>query len=50
VVKDTQVKEVVQTIIKANQTGKAGDGKIFVVPLGDAVRVRTAEKGAKAIG
>jgi nitrogen regulatory protein PII 2 len=49
VVKDNQVKEVVQAIIQANQTGKAGDGKIFVVPLSDAVRVRTADKGAKAI-
>jgi len=49
VVKDNQVKEVVQTIIAANRTGKPGDGKIFVVPLTDAVRVRTAEKGAKAI-
>ncbi len=49
VVPDKQVKEVVQALIAANQTGKPGDGKIFVVPLGDAVRVRTGEKGAKAI-
>ena len=49
VVKDNQVKDVVQAIMAANRTGKPGDGKIFVVPLGDAVRVRTAEKGAKAI-
>jgi len=49
VVPDKKVKEVVQSLITANQTGSAGDGKIFVVPLGDAVRVRTGEKGAKAI-
>lgn len=48
-VKDSQVKEVVQAIIAANQTGKPGDGKIFVMPLVDAIRVRTGEKGAKAI-
>ncbi|MEW6501540.1 MAG: P-II family nitrogen regulator [Thermodesulfobacteriota bacterium] len=50
VVKDNQVQDVVQAIIAVNQTGKAGDGKIFVVPLKDAVRVRTGEKGSKAIG
>lgn len=49
IVNDNQVKEVVQAIIAANQTGKAGDGKIFVMPMADAVRVRTGEKGAKAI-
>jgi nitrogen regulatory protein PII 2 len=49
VVPDKKVKEVVRAIIAANQTGRPGDGKIFVLPLADAVRVRTAEKGAKAI-
>jgi nitrogen regulatory protein PII 2 len=49
VVKDKEVKEVVQAIIEANQTGRPGDGKIFIVPLSDAVRVRTGEQGAKAI-
>jgi len=49
VVPDKKVKEVVRAITAANQTGKAGDGKIFVLPLADAVRVRTGEKGAKAI-
>jgi nitrogen regulatory protein PII 2 len=49
VVPDKKVKEVVRAIIDANQTGKAGDGKVFVLPLADAVRVRTGEKGAKAI-
>jgi len=49
VVKDNQVKAVVKALIEANQTGRPGDGKIFVVPLGDAIRVRTGEKGARAI-
>ncbi len=49
VVKDELVDDVVQAIITINKTGKPGDGKIFVLPLGDAVRVRTGEKGAKAI-
>jgi nitrogen regulatory protein PII 2 len=49
VVEDDQVQGLVQAIIQANQTGKPGDGKIFVLPIGDAVRVRTAEKGAAAI-
>jgi len=46
---DDQVKDVVETLIKTNQTGKPGDGKIFVLPISDAVRVRTGESGAKAI-
>ena len=46
---DDLVKEVVQTIITTNQTGKPGDGKIFILPLAAAVRVSTGEVGAKAI-
>ena len=49
VVDDNQVDNVVETIIKTNQTGKPGDGKIFVMPVPDAVRVRTGETAAKAI-
>jgi len=49
VVEDNQVEDVVQAIIKVNQTGKPGDGKIFVMPVMDAVRVRTAEQGEAAI-
>ena len=49
VVEDDQVQDIVQAIIAANKTGKPGDGKIFVLPVMDAVRVRTAEKGAAAI-
>jgi len=43
------VDDIIQTIIETNQTGKPGDGKIFVLPVADAVRVRTGEKGAKSI-
>ncbi|MFA6465575.1 MAG: P-II family nitrogen regulator [Desulfurivibrionaceae bacterium] len=35
--------------MNTNQTGMPGDGKVFVLPLGDAVRVRTGETGIKAI-
>jgi nitrogen regulatory protein PII 2 len=45
VVPDELVDRTVNTIIKVNQTGKSGDGKIFVVPCLDAVRVRTGESG-----
>jgi len=49
VVKDELVPSVVQAIIDTNKTGKPGDGKIFVLPMGDAVRVRTGERGEKSI-
>jgi nitrogen regulatory protein PII 2 len=49
VVEDSQVSCVIDTIVNTNQTGMPGDGKIFVLPLGDAVRVRTGEAGEKAI-
>jgi len=46
---DDQVEGVVETIINTNQSGKPGDGKIFVLPIPDAVRVRTGELGTRAI-
>ena len=49
VVEDKQVACVVQTIININQTGMPGDGKVFVLPISDAVRVRTGEMGVKSI-
>ena len=49
VVPDEVVTMVVKSIIKVNQTGKAGDGKIFVLPIEGAVRVRTGEQGGDAI-
>lgn len=49
VVEDSQVGCVVETIVNTNQTGMPGDGKVFVLPLSDAVRVRTGEMGVKSI-
>ncbi len=49
VVEDSMVSCVVDTIINTNQTGMPGDGKVFVVPLADAVRLRTGETGDKSI-
>ncbi len=44
-VSDHNVQLTIDTIIEVNQTPAAGDGKIFVMPLGEAVRVRTGEAG-----
>jgi len=49
VVPDEKVKVVVDAISAANKTGKPGDGKIFVLPLSDSVRVRTGETGPCAV-
>jgi len=49
VVPDKQVSRVVEAIINTNQTGSPGDGKVFVLPITDAVRVRTGETGSKSI-
>lgn len=49
VVPDDDVKTAVQTIITVNREGHSGDGKIFVLPVADAVRVRTGETGGAAI-
>lgn len=49
VVPDDVVTKVVEAIIKVNQTGKHGDGKIFVSPIEGAVRVRTGEQDIEAI-
>jgi len=45
VVQDEKVDLAVKTLIKSNQTGNSGDGKIFVLPIMDSYRVRTAERG-----
>lgn len=49
VVADEDVEKVVETIIKTNQTGNSGDGKIFVKDITNALRVRTNEEGKDAI-
>jgi len=48
-VHDEEVKEVIDTIIRVNCQGSPGDGKIFVLPVSDAMRVRTGERGEEAI-
>ncbi|MFZ5651116.1 MAG: P-II family nitrogen regulator [Bacillota bacterium] len=48
-VKDEEVKKVVDTIIKVNKEGNRGDGKIFVAPVLDAARIRTGERGEDAV-
>ena len=42
-------RKTVQAIIKAAQTGEIGDGRIFVIPIEDAIRIRTAERGDIAL-
>jgi len=49
VVTDDVVSKTVDAIVKAAKTGKIGDGKVFVVALEDAVRIRTDERGDAAI-
>ncbi len=48
-VNDEDEAKVVETIIKVNKDGNKGDGKIFVVPILDAIRVRTGERGEVAV-
>lgn len=48
-VADDLVARVVDAIEQTAKTGRIGDGKIFVIPLDDAVRIRTGEKGDEAI-
>ena len=48
-VADEQVEKAIATISKAAQTGKIGDGKIFVLGLTDVIRIRTGERGPAAI-
>ena len=49
VLPDDKVDLAVKTIIEMNQTGNAGDGKIFVLPVIDSIRVRTEEAGDKVL-
>ena len=48
-VSDKMADKVVDTIVKIAHTGKIGDGKIFILNVEDAVRIRTGERGDKAI-
>ena len=49
VVADAVVQQAIEAIAKSAKTGKIGDGKIFVLPVEEAVRIRTDERGDKAV-
>jgi nitrogen regulatory protein P-II len=46
---DDQISSIVETIEKSAKTGNIGDGKIFISPVEEVVRIRTGEKGESAI-
>ena len=48
-VDDVDSSDVLEVILKAAQTGRIGDGKVWVVPVEDVARVRTGERGVEAI-
>jgi nitrogen regulatory protein P-II 1 len=48
-VKDEMVDKVIDAIVKAANTGRIGDGKIFVTPMEEVVRIRTGERGPDAV-
>jgi nitrogen regulatory protein P-II 2 len=49
-VNDNFVEPTIEAIMKGAQTGKTGDGKIFILPMDECVRIRTNERGSLAIG
>lgn len=49
VVRDKNVEKTVQAVVRAAQTGEIGDGRIFVIPVEDSVRIRTGECGDIAL-
>ncbi len=49
VVRDINVEKTVSAVIKAAQTGEIGDGRIFIIPVDDSIRIRTGERGDIAL-
>jgi nitrogen regulatory protein P-II 1 len=49
VLADNRVDAAVNAIVKAARTGKIGDGKVFIAPVDEAIRIRTEEKGDQAV-
>jgi nitrogen regulatory protein PII len=49
VLDDANVQTAVNAIIRSARTGKIGDGKVFVLPIEEAIRIRTEERGASAV-
>lgn len=46
---DSKIEEIVKAIANAAKTGKIGDGKIFITPVDEALRIRTGERGSEAL-
>ena len=49
VIPDDRVQKAVQVIVEAARTGKIGDGKVFVLGIEEAIRIRTRERGSEAV-
>ena len=49
IVKDDEVERIIKTIVDSAKTGEIGDGKIFISPIENVIRIRTGEKGEQAI-
>jgi len=49
-VNDNFVEPTIQAIVRGGKTGEIGDGKIFILPLEECIRIRTEERGREAIG
>lgn len=49
IVNDEHTEDVIQTLVKTAQTGNIGDGKIFISPVEEVIRIRTGERGTKAV-
>ena len=48
-VDDNEVEKAINTIQEASATGQVGDGKIIIIPIEDVIRIRTKERGSKAL-
>jgi nitrogen regulatory protein PII len=49
VVADSLVNKAVDAVLKSAKTGKIGDGKVFILPVEESIRIRTDERGEKAV-
>jgi nitrogen regulatory protein P-II 1 len=49
VLPDSQIQKAADAIVNSARTGKIGDGKVFILPVEEAIRIRTDEKGEKAV-
>ena len=49
IVRDNEIDKILETIVKSARTGEIGDGKIFLMPVEDVIRIRTGERGDSAL-